>query len=190
MGIVRIEPWPSAEEAVYHLVAFTSDTVWWREGEPMRPGFLEVRVFEVCWEERFADGANVGGASIRRSSSDTTLGALGLELRDADGTVADPGTVIHVESHEMHWPAAPPTSTPADMGFSYERAGARSSMERTFDWTEARAAAEGSVKCDGCLNYSIGGEDVLAHACSPAEISELAAAFRRVVEIAYEIMGV
>ncbi len=174
--LVRIEPWPTVEQPSHHIVVFTAPDVWWRSERPDLPGWLEVRVFEVQWEQRYETGTDVGGTSFRRGG----------------GIVSLPGgVVVEFASDSMQWPLAPPPGPPLEMGFSYEHLDGHSSIDRTFDWTKARAEASGSVKWDGCVNYSIGLVDgCLAHACGPGEITAVAAALVRGVEIAYEIMEV
>jgi len=171
--IERIEPWPSVEDPEYHIVVFTAADVWWSEHPPFAPGWLEVRVFDVMWEESYGEGnRNVGGMSFRTLPASEPFEMGGVSF-------------VSVGGESMSWPAAPPPGPPVEMGFTYERAGAHSNMDRTRDWREADPVAEGSTKWDGCTNYS-----VHAHACSPEQIVAVAAAFHRGVELAHEIMRV
>ena len=56
----------------------------------------------------------------------------------------------------------------------------------THDIAEAERCAWGDVKWDGCVNYEVGTEDVMLHACSPEGLGHFLHAIQTGYDLAYE----
>ena len=70
----------------------------------------------------------------------------------------------------------------------YQRAGAVSSLDPVESLDEAEVFAEGSVKWDGCANFTIGEPDECIHTCDREGLIKIGTLLARVHDIAAEMM--
>lgn len=70
----------------------------------------------------------------------------------------------------------------------YERAGAGSSEDTVFDPHDAEVFMHGGVKWDGCVNFEIGNDSCMLHACGRHDLELISQALVAIYERCGELM--
>ncbi len=101
----------------------------------------------------------------------------------------DGATVIYTHDsaspHHIDFVAVELIATHVIDGRGYNRKDARFSPDFVFDPHDAEPYVSGTVKWDGCVNYTVGTDSVMMHACGRRDLEKLS----RVLVTVFERCG-
>lgn len=80
---------------------------------------------------------------------------------------------LYVDFHAADIEATECFENGVHKGLGFQAPRANSNMELVYDPREAEPYVHGSVKWDGCVNYVVGTEDVMMHACGTHDLARL-----------------
>ena len=73
-------------------------------------------------------------------------------------------------------------------GHQYTEKGAVNNLEMTTDLDEAEVFAHGSMKWDGCADFTIGEPDCALHTCDREPLVNIGVALARVWDLAFQLV--